>query len=235
LRIDIITLFPDIFFGPLGESIVARAVKKGLIEINTVNLRDFSHDERGTVDDKPYGGGPGMLMKPEPLFEAVESLRNEDSLVLLTSPQGVRFDQSVAERLSTEKHLVIICGHYEGVDERVREALVDMEISIGDYVLTSGNLPAMVMTDAVTRLLPGALGSPESGVDESFTSGLLEYPQYTRPAEYRGMRVPEVLLSGDHGKIAEWRRSESIKKTGERRPDMLIKNKKSGGGNEHIG
>ncbi len=235
MRIDIITLFPDIFFGPLGESIVARAVKKGLIEINTVDLRDFSHDERGTVDDKPYGGGPGMLMKPEPLFEAVESLRNEDSLVLLTSPQGVRFDQSVAERLSTEKHLVIICGHYEGVDERVREALVDMEVSIGDYVLTSGNLPAMVITDAVTRLLPGALGSPESGVDESFTSGLLEYPQYTRPAEYRGMRVPEVLLSGDHGKIAEWRRSESIKKTGERRPDMLIKNKKSGGGNEHIG
>ena len=209
LRIDIITLFPDIFFGPFKESIIGRAIKQGLVEINTVNLRKYTHDERGTVDDKPYGGGPGMLMKVEPLFEAVEDLRTEQSLVILTSPQGKRFNQKMAVEMTAHDHLIIICGHYEGVDERVRAGLIDREISIGDYVLTSGNLAAMVMTDAIVRLLPGVLGSAESSVDESFANGLLEYPQYTRPVEFRNMKVPDVLLSGNHAEIAAWRLKQS--------------------------
>ena len=193
------------------------------MEVNAVNLRDYTHDKRGTVDDKPYGGGAGMLMKVEPLFEAVEDLRKENTLVLMTSPSGEPFNQKMAHEFAAKEHILIICGHYEGVDERVREALVDREVSIGDYVLTSGNLPAMVMVDAVTRLLPGALGSPESDVDESFENGLLEYPQYTRPVEFRGCRVPEVLLSGDHGRIAAFRKSEAEKITRERRPDLWKK------------
>jgi tRNA (guanine37-N1)-methyltransferase len=220
LRIDIITLFPDIFFGPFDESIIGRARKNGLVEINTVNLRDYAHDERGTVDDKPYGGGPGMLLKVEPLFEAVEDIRTEKSLVILTSPQGERFSQQAAADLSGYEHLIFVCGHYEGVDERVRAKLIDKEYSIGDYVLTSGNLAAMVMTDAIVRLLPGVLGCDESSTDESFSDGLLEYPQYTRPPEFRGMKVPEVLLSGDHGKIAQWRRQQSEERTRLRRPDL---------------
>jgi tRNA (guanine37-N1)-methyltransferase len=220
LRIDIITLFPDIFFGPFDESIIGRARKNGLVEINTVNLRDYAHDERGTVDDKPYGGGPGMLLKVEPLFEAVEDIRTEKSLVILTSPQGERFSQQAAADLSGYEHLIFVCGHYEGVDERVRAKLIDKEYSIGDYVLTSGNLAAMVMTDAIVRLLPGVLGCDESSTDESFSDGLLEYPQYTRPPEFRGMKVPEVLLSGDHGKIAQWRRRQSEERTRLRRPDL---------------
>jgi tRNA (guanine37-N1)-methyltransferase len=191
------------------------------VEINTVDLRDFTHDNHKTVDDKPYGGGAGMLMKPEPLFEAVESLKSSKAKVLLTSPSGEPFTQKMAHELANEEHLIVICGHYEGVDERVRQVLVDRDISIGDYVLTSGNLPAMVIVDAVTRLLPGALGSPESEIDESFEDGLLEYPQYTRPAEYRGYRVPEVLLSGNHRQIAEWRRQESERRTGIVRPDLM--------------
>ena len=191
------------------------------MEVNAVNLRDYTHDKRGTVDDKPYGGGAGMLMKVEPLFEAVEDLRKENTLVLMTSPSGERFNQKMAHEFPEKEHILIICGHYEGVDERVREALVDREISIGDYVLTSGNLPAMVMVDAVTRLLPGALGSPESEVDESFENGMLEYPQYTRPPEFRGLQVPEVLLSGNHAEIAKWRREQSEKRTAGRRPDLL--------------
>lgn len=191
------------------------------MEINTVDLRDFTHDNHKTVDDKPYGGGAGMLMKPEPLFEAVESLKSSKAKVLLTSPSGEPFTQKMAHELANEEHLIVICGHYEGVDERVRQVLVDRDISIGDYVLTSGNLPAMVIVDAVTRLLPGALGSPESEIDESFEDGLLEYPQYTRPAEYRGYRVPEVLLSGNHRQIAEWRRQESERRTGIVRPDLM--------------
>ena len=191
------------------------------MQINTVDLRDFTHDNHRTVDDKPYGGGAGMLMKPEPLFEAVESLKTEKTKVLLTSPCGEPFSQKMAHELAKEEHLIVICGHYEGVDERVRQVLVDRDISIGDYVLTSGNLPAMVIVDAVTRLLPGAMGSPESEVDESFEDGLLEYPQYTRPAEYRGWNVPDVLLSGDHKKIAEWRREESRKRTAAVRPELL--------------
>jgi len=225
LRIDIITLFPKIFFGPFDESIIARARKQGLVEINTINLRDFASDKRGTVDDKPYGGGPGMLMKPEPVFDAVESIKTEDSLVILTSPKGEVFNQKLARELSQEKHLIVRCGHYEGVDERVKLGLVDKEISIGDYVLTSGNLPAMVMTDAIVRLLPGVLGSPESEVEESFSEGLLEYPQYTRPPVFRGMEVPEILFSGHHEEIARWRKQESERKTIERRPDLIKDNK----------
>jgi len=223
LRFDIITLFPDIFFGPLNESIIGRARKNGLVEINAVNLRDFAHDERGTVDDSPYGGGPGMLMKPEPIFEAVESLRRANSLVLMTSPRGKRFDQPTARKLSGVEHIIMICGHYEGVDERVRSELVDIEISIGDYVLTSGNLAAMVICDAVIRLLPGVLGCDESSFDESLSSNLLEYPQYTRPAEYRGMKVPEVLLSGNHAEIAAWRKGKAFELTSQLRPDLLDK------------
>ncbi len=196
-------------------------MEKGIVRINTVNLRDFTYDNHRTVDDKPFGGGAGMLMKPEPLFEAVESLKTEKTKVLLTSPQGEKFNQRIARELAGEEHLIVICGHYEGVDERVRQALVDRDISIGDYVLTSGNLPAMVIVDAVTRLLPGALGSPESEVDESFENNLLEYPQYTRPAEYRGWKVPDVLLSGDHAKIARWRLEEAKKRTMQNRPDLL--------------
>jgi tRNA (guanine37-N1)-methyltransferase len=226
LQIDIITLFPDIFFGPLAESIVGRAVKSGLVKINTVNLRDYAHDERGTVDDKPYGGGPGMLMKAEPLFEAIEAVRTEKSLVILTSPQGQSFNQQMAGELKGYEHLIFVCGHYEGVDERVRTTLIDKEISIGDYILTSGNLAAMVMTDAIVRLLPGALGCDASSEDESFSQGLLEYPQYTRPPEFRGMKVPEILLSGDHGKIAQWRKEQSEARTRDRRPDLWDKNLK---------
>jgi tRNA (guanine37-N1)-methyltransferase len=221
LKVDIITLFPQIFFGPFSESIVARAIGNKKIEINAVDLREFTSDKRKTVDDKPYGGGPGMLMKPEPLFKAVEKLKGEDSYVILMSPQGEPFKQRTAEELSEKKHLIIICGHYEGVDERVRDSLIDAEISIGDYILTSGNLPAMVIVDAVTRLIPGVLGSEESSSSESFSEeGLLEYPQYTRPEEFMGMKVPEVLLSGNHGEIASWRKEESRKRTMQRRPDL---------------
>ncbi len=215
-----ITLFPEIFFGPFDESIIGRARKQGLVEINTIDLRNYTHDSRGTVDDKPYGGGPGMLMKAEPLFEAIEDLRTEESLVILTGPRGEQFKQATARELSLKPHLIFISGHYEGVDERVREALIDREMSIGDYVLTSGNLAAMVMIDAAVRLLPGVLGSPESEIDESFSNGLLEYPQYTRPPEFRGMKVPEILLSGDHGAIEKWRHEESLKATREQRPDL---------------
>ncbi len=221
LRIDIVTLFPEIFEGPLGSSIVGRARKENIVEINTVDLRDFTHDRHRTVDDKPYGGGPGMLMKIEPLYEAVQSLKKENSKVILTSPRGERFTQSAARELSGESHLIILCGHYEGVDERVRLSLVDREFSIGDYILTSGNLPAMVMADAITRLLPGALGDPESDRDESFENGLLEYPQYTRPPEFNGWKVPEILLSGNHAEIEKWRREESLKSTLSKRPDLL--------------
>jgi tRNA (guanine37-N1)-methyltransferase len=224
LRIDVVTLFPDIFFGPFAESIIGRAIQRRLVEINAIDLRNYSHDERKTVDDKPYGGGPGMLMKPEPLFEAVEDLKTEDTMVILTSPQGERFSQPLAAELATKKHLLFVCGHYEGVDERFRvSGLVDRELSIGDYVLTSGNLAAMVMTDAIVRLLPGVLGSDESSVDESFSSDLLEYPQYTRPPEFRDMKVPDILLSGNHGAIEEWRRKTARERTAERRPDLLKK------------
>lgn len=221
MRIDIVTIFPKVFFGPFSESVLGRALKRGLIEINTVDLRNFTHDKRKTVDDKPYGGGPGMLMKPEPFFEAVESLRNESSYVIFPSPQGEVFTQKIAGELAAKEHLILLCGHYEGIDERIRQTLVDQEISIGDYILTNGNIPAMVIVDAVARLIPGVLGSSDSPADESFSDGLLEYPQYTRPEVYRGMKVPEALLSGDHDRIAEWRREQAEQKTRIRRPDLL--------------
>lgn len=201
-------------------------MKNGIVEINAVNLRDYTHDRHQTVDDKPFGGDPGMLMKPEPLFEAVEALRKDDTKVILTGPRGEQFSQKIASELAQESHLVIVCGHYEGVDERVRKHLVDREISIGDYILTSGNLPAMVMCDALVRLMPGALGCDESDVDESFSteSGFLEYPQYTRPADFRGWTVPDVLLSGNHALIEKWRRNEAFLETLRRRPDLALKN-----------
>ncbi|MDR0933410.1 MAG: tRNA (guanosine(37)-N1)-methyltransferase TrmD [Victivallales bacterium] len=220
MQIDIITLFPGIFPGPLGESIIGRAMDKDIAQINAIDLRKYADDARGTVDDKPYGGGPGMLMKVEPLVKAVEDLKKPGSVVILTSPRGERFTQNAAFELSGKEHIIIIAGHYEGVDERAIELLVDREFSLGDFVLTSGNLAAMTMADAIVRLLPGVLGSDESSVDESHSSGLLEYPQYTRPPEFRGLHAPEILLSGDHGKIEAWRREQSERLTRERRPDL---------------
>ncbi len=221
MKIDVLTLFPGMFAGPLDESIVRRARDEGKLDLRIVNLRDYAHDRHKTVDDRPFGGGPGMLLKPGPIFEAVEALRGNGTRVVLLSPAGRVFTQSVARELAGESHLLLICGSYEGVDERVREALVQDELSIGDYVLTNGALPAMVIIDAVTRLLPGVLGKDESSVDESFSHGQLEYPQYTRPAEFRGMKVPDRLLSGHHAEIAKWRTAEARRRTAERRPDLL--------------
>ena len=221
MKIDVLTLFPAMFAGPLDESIIMRARKKGLLDLKIHDLRDWTHDRHKTVDDKPFGGGPGMLMKPEPLFEAVESLRREKTKVILLSPAGRKFSQAIARELAQEKDLLLVTGHYEGFDERVREALADDELSIGDYVLTNGALPAMVVIDAVTRLLPGVLGDDESSRDESFSHGLLEYPQYTRPAEFRGMKVPDVLVSGHHAEIEKWRREQAKLRTKKQRPDLL--------------
>lgn len=222
MRIDVITLFPAMFNGFAGESMMKRAVAMGAAEIRTIDPRDFARDARRTADDRPYGGGPGMLMKPGPLFEAIESVATPDAHVVLMAPAGRRFDQAAARRLSKESHLVVVCGHYEGIDERVAEALVDETLSIGDYVLTNGTLPAAVVTDAVVRLLPGVLGGGEEATTgESFTENLLEYPQYTRPPVFRGMRVPKVLQDGDHGKVADWKRKQSMDMTRKRRPDLL--------------
>jgi tRNA (guanine37-N1)-methyltransferase len=221
MEIDVLTLFPRVFEGPLEESILKRAQNKGRVTVRVHNLRDFTHDKHRVVDDKPYGGGPGMLMKPEPIFEAVETFQRADSCVVLMTPQGPALTQARAQEFSRRPHLVIICGHYEGVDERVREALVDEEVSIGDYVLTNGALAAAVFVDAVVRLLPGVLGDEQSAGDDSFASGLLEGPQYTRPPEFRGMQVPEVLLSGNHEAIAKWRAEWARQRTRERRPDLL--------------
>ena len=209
------------FAGPLDESIVKRAREAGLLELTLHNLRDYAHDRHRTVDDRPFGGGPGMLLKPEPLFEAVEKLARETTRVILLSPSGRTFNQPIARELAQLDDLLLISGHYEGFDERVREHLADDELSIGDYVLTNGALPAMVIVDAVTRLLPGALGDDTSSHEESFSHGLLEYPHYTRPAEFRGMKVPEVLLSGNHAEIAKWRAEQANARTKERRPDLL--------------
>jgi tRNA (guanine37-N1)-methyltransferase len=220
MRVDVLTLFPAMFAGPLDESIVRRARVAGLLDLKVHNLRDWAKDRHKTVDDRPFGGGPGMVLKPEPLFEAVESLRGEGTRVVLTSPSGAVFNQAMARRWSREPHLIFICGSYEGYDERVRRYLADEDVSIGDFVLTNGALPAMVMIDSVTRLIPGALGDDESAVDESFSTGLLEYPHYTRPAEFRGWTVPEVLLSGNHADIARWRRLQAMRRTAERRPDL---------------
>ena len=221
MKIDVLTLFPAMFAGPLDESIVKRAREAKLLDLKIHNLRDWTHDRHKSVDDKPFGGGPGMLLKVEPLFEAIESLQREKTKVILLSPSGRKFTQEIACELSLEKDLMLVCGSYEGFDERVREALVDDELSIGDYVLTNGALPAMVVIDAVARLLPGVLGDDESSHDESFSAGLLEYPQYTRPAEFRGMKVPEVLLSGNHAGIEKWRREQAKLRTEKQRPDLL--------------
>jgi len=221
VKIDVLTLFPAMFAGPLDESIIMRARKKGLLDLQIHQLRDWTHDRHKTVDDKPFGGGPGMLMKCEPLFAAVESLQREGTKVILLSPSGRKFSQPIARELAQEKDLLLITGHYEGFDERVREGLADDELSIGDYVLTNGALPAMVVIDAVARLLPGVLGDDASSTDESFSHGLLEYPQYTRPAEFRGMKVPEVLLNGNHAEIEKWRREQAALRTKEKRPDLM--------------
>jgi tRNA (guanine37-N1)-methyltransferase len=220
LRIDVVTLFPEMF-APLSHSILGRAIEQGLVTVNYVNPRDFTSDRHRTVDDYPYGGGPGMVMKAEPIFLAVESVAQPKSTVILLSPVGRVFKQSIASELAARDHLVLICGHYEGVDERVREHLATDEISIGDYVLTGGELAAMVIVDAVARLLPGVLGHAESAGDESHSHGLLEYPQYTRPPEFRGWPVPDRLLSGHHAEIATWRRRRALERTAALRPDLM--------------
>ena len=219
--IDVITVFPEMLEGFLGQSMMKRAAAAGHVEFNLINLRDFTEDKHNKTDDRPFGGGPGMVMKPEPMFKAVESLRTEKSRVILMCPQGAPFKQARAQELSTAEHLIFICGHYEGIDERIREQLVDEEISIGDYVLTNGVLAAAVVIDAIVRLIPDVLGGEGATESESFSEPLLEGPQYTRPAEFRGMKVPEELLSGDHGAIAKWRREQAEERTAERRPDLL--------------
>jgi tRNA (guanine37-N1)-methyltransferase len=231
MRIDILTLFPEMFSGPFGESIVKRAVDRNLVDIVIHDLRDWGLGKHKVVDDYPFGGGTGMVMKPEPLFEATEAIKaqsgNPHPEVILLTPQGRVFSQKVATDLADLDHLVLICGHYEGIDERIREHLATDEISIGDYVLTGGELPAMIVVDTVVRQLPGVLGSEESAREDSHSGGLLEYPQYTRPRTYRGWEVPEVLLSGNHAQIAKWRREQSILRTLRRRPELLEKVKLS--------
>lgn len=222
MRIDILTLFPSMFSGPFDESIIKRAIDNGLVSIVFHNLRDWGIGKHRVVDDSPHGGGAGMVLMPEPLFNAVEAIRSDPATpVILLTPQGRRFNQKVARQLAAMDRFILVCGHYEGVDDRVREHLVTDEISIGDYVLTGGELPAMVVVDAVVRQLPGVLGSDESAKDDSHSNGLLEYPQYTRPQDFRGWEVPPVLLSGNHAQIARWRREQSIMRTLQRRPDLL--------------
>ncbi len=227
MRIDIFCLFPEMFTSPFNQSIIKRATERGIIEIVAHNIRDYTHDKHRTVDDYPYGGGPGMVLKPEPIFEAVEATKQQLGVsevpVILLTPQGRLFNQQVAQELALQPYLMFICGHYEGVDERVREHLATDEISIGDYVLSGGELAAMVMVDAIVRLIPGVLGSPLSSTSDSCSGALLEYPQYTRPQVYRSWSVPPILLSGNHSEIAHWRRSRAILRTAERRPDLLNK------------
>ena len=219
MKFDVLTLFPEMF-KPIKESIIGRAIQNNLLELNLVNIRDFSKDKHKKVDDTPYGGGAGMVLTPQPIFDCVESLKTPESKIILLTPDGLPYKQKVAYDLSKEKHLIIICGHYEGFDERIR-TLADLEISIGDYVLTGGEIPAMVLVDSIVRLIPGVINE-ESHLEDSFNENyLLDYPTYTHPRVFRGMEVPEILLSGDHAKIAEWRYNESVKKTKERRPDLL--------------
>ncbi len=222
MKIDIITLFPGMFKGPFDMSMLWKAQEKGLVEINFIDLRDFGLGPRRQVDDTPYGGGDGMVLKPEPVFAAVEAAKkgNPKAKVLIMSPAGLQFKQAMAQDFSKEAGLIIICGHYEGFDERIL-SLVDVELSVGDYVLTGGELPAMVIVDAVVRLIPGVLGGPMSAIEESFSDGMLEYPHYTRPAEFEGMAVPEVLQNGHHAEIEAWRREQALAKTKKNRPDLL--------------
>ena len=229
MRIDILTLFPRMFIGPFEESIIKRAIEGGRVQLNIYNIRDYTHDRHHTVDDYPYGGGSGMILKPEPVFEAMESISTRQPYqkasprIVLLTPQGRLFSQKVAAELVQEDNLVFICGHYEGIDERIRIYLANDEISIGDYVLTGGELPAMVIIDATVRLISGVLGAETATEDESHARGLLEYPQYTRPPSYRGWEVPEILLSGNHAAIARWRQEQSIRRTWLRRPDLINK------------
>ncbi|NLZ52674.1 MAG: tRNA (guanosine(37)-N1)-methyltransferase TrmD [Thermoanaerobacteraceae bacterium] len=226
LRVYILTLFPEFFESPLNVSIIKRARDNGLIQFELINIRDFSHDKHKKVDDYPYGGGCGMVMKPEPIFEAVEyidkKINSEDRRIILMSPQGKVFNHSLARNLSNEQNLIFICGHYEGIDERVKTLVTD-EISIGDFILTGGEVPALAVIDAVVRFVPGVLGSSQSPEEESFSNGLLEYPQYTRPEIYKGLKVPDVLLSGNHKEIELFRRKEALKRTREKRPDLFQK------------
>jgi tRNA (guanine37-N1)-methyltransferase len=230
MKIEILTLFPGMFEGVFGESMVKIARNKGIVDTKVHNIRKWTYDRHKTADDKPFGGGPGMVMKVEPIDRGLTEIKEkcaegEKPTVILLTPQGRIFDQSLAKEIAALEHIVLICGHYEGFDERIR-SLVDMEVSIGDYILTCGEIPAMAIADAVIRLQPGVLGDDESVVSESFSDGLLEYPQYTRPAEYNGMKVPEVLLSGDHKKIEKWRRDGSLERTVTRRPDLIKKRRK---------
>ena len=227
MRFDIISVFPELFSGALEYGIIRRARQSGLVDIRLVNLRDFAKDKHKSVDDRPYGGGEGMVFMPAPLFEAIEFCRssegNSDAQVVLLTPQGKPWSQDLAAEFAAISHLILICGRYEGVDQRVIDCLVDREISIGDFVLTGGEIPAMVLLDSIVRLIPGALGCKESAINESFSTGLLDYPQYTRPAEYRGYAVPEVLLSGDHAKIERWRKEKALEKTKRARPELMSK------------
>ncbi|OUS68001.1 tRNA (guanosine(37)-N1)-methyltransferase TrmD [Paenibacillus sp. MY03] len=226
MKIDVLTLFPEMFDGVFGASILGKAKEKGIVSLQAVNFRNYSNNKHNTVDDYPYGGGGGMVLKPEPVFAAVEDLAVEPDVaprVILMCPQGETFTQRKAEELSRERHLVLICGHYEGYDERIREHLVTDELSIGDYVLTGGEIPAMTVIDSVVRLLPGVLGNESSAVTDSYSTGLLEHPHYTRPPEFRGWTVPDVLISGHHGRIDSWRREQSLLRTLIRRPELLDK------------
>lgn len=226
MNFDVITIFPSIFYTYLSEGILKRAIKKGLVHVKVHNLRDYTTDKHRTVDDYPYGGGPGMVMKPEPFFNAVRTIKSDgiESYTIMLSPQGKIFNQETAVMFSKiNKRLILLCGRYEGIDERVRKALVDVELSIGDYVLTGGELPALVIIDSIVRLLPGALGDEESLIEESFSWGILDYPHYTRPPEFEGLRVPDILLSGHHQEIALWRRKEALRRTLKIRPDLLEK------------
>jgi len=224
MKLDIVTIFPRMVEAPLAESLIGRAIERGLLDVRVRDLRDYTEDRHRVVDDVPYGGGPGMVLKPEPFFRAVEAIvaeRGAPDAVVLTSPQGERFSHAHAERLSRLERIVMLCGRYEGVDDRVREHLATEELSIGDYVLTGGELPALVIVDAVARLRPGVVGDEASVVSESFVRGVLDFPHYTRPADFRSMTVPAVLLSGHHAQVASWRRREAMRRTFERRPDLL--------------
>lgn len=234
MQFEVFTLLPEVFPAYLDTSIIKRARERGLIQVNIHNIREYTHDKHHTTDDMPYGGGGGMVMKPEPVFEAIESVLGQETLptspeakanvpVILLTPQGRVFNQRIAKELSQHKKIALLCGRYEGIDERIRENIITDEISIGDYVLTGGELPALILIDAVSRLLPEVLGDPTGAEDDSHAMGLLEYPHYTRPPEFRGWKVPEVLLSGDHGKIDKWRRQQALTRTFKKRPDMLEK------------
>jgi tRNA (guanine37-N1)-methyltransferase len=227
MQIDILTLFPEMFSGVFGQSILQKAAEKTAVNYNVVNFREFADNKHSTVDDYPYGGGAGMVLKPQPIFDAVSELKekaeSKNPRVILLCPQGERYDQRKAEELAKEKHLIFICGHYEGYDERIREHVVTDEISIGDYVLTGGELGAMVVVDSIVRLLPEVLGNQESHMKDSFSTGLLEHPHYTRPSDFRGLKVPDVLISGNHKLIDEWRNKEALRRTLDRRPDLLEK------------